>query len=280
MKKISVLIPTFFPGNYLIDCLKSIDCQTLDKGCYKVYIALNGERDPYYSFIEVELKSFSFDFELIYIEQAGVSNARNQLIEKSTEDFIVFIDDDDVISSNYLEELLKVSSKEVMGVANIYNFENAVDEKKTNYIGRTFYKINDGETSKLKTRKYYSSPCAKMLHREMIGATRFDPKVAKGEDSLFMALLSTKVKSVKKTADDACYFVHERVGSVTRRKTPLGAELKTLNYLMIKYIRLLFSPGYDFLFITTRIAATAFKYLKLLKQTPSLVRLMQNTDNT
>lgn len=266
MKVISILIPTYRPGDYFIDCLNSIESQTLDKSLFKIYIGLNGERDPYFQFIEYIVNSFSFDYELLYIEPAGVSNARNVLIEKSTEDFIVFVDDDDVISPSYLEELLKVSSRNTMGIANVYNFQNATKEKKPNYIGRAFQTILDGETSKIKTRKYFSSPWAKMLHRKMIGSHRFDVKVAKGEDSLFMTLLSPNVESVNKTSDNACYFVHERLGSVTRRKSPLRAEIKTLNYLMLQYLRLLFCPQYDLPFITTRLAATAFKYLKLIKR--------------
>ncbi|MBE0448933.1 MAG: glycosyltransferase [Actinobacteria bacterium] len=266
MFKLSVLIPTYRPGGYLFNCLESIENQTLNKNLFKVYIGLNGERAPYYQFIQDTLNGFSFDYELIYIEPTGVSNARNALIEISTEDFIVFIDDDDVVSPSYLEELLKVSSKDVMGIANIYNFENTTEEKKPNYIGRTFQTIVDGESSKFKVRKYFSSPWAKMIHREMIGPHRFDIKVAKGEDSLFMALLSPNVKSVKKTCDDACYFVHERVGSVTRRKTLLHSEIKTLNYLTLQYLHFLFTPQYDLPFIATRLAATAFKYLKLIKR--------------
>ncbi|OOE48177.1 hypothetical protein BZG11_15170, partial [Salinivibrio kushneri] len=211
------------------------------------------------------LNNFGFDRELIYIEPAGVSNARNVLIESSTEDFIVFIDDDDVVSPSYLDELLKVSSRNAMGIANVYNFQNTVDERKINYIGKTFQTIVNGESSKFKTRKYFSSPCAKMLHREMIGSHSFDLKVTKGEDSLFMALISPNVKSVKKTSDDACYFVHERRGSVTRRKKSLHDEVRILNYLMLQYLRLLFSLRYDPLFVATRLVATTFKYFKLTK---------------
>lgn len=266
LKKISILIPTYRPGDYLVDCLQSIEKQTLDKSLFKVYIGLNGDREPYYTFVLDALNSFSFDYELLHIISPGVSNARNILIEQSQEEYIVFVDDDDLVSPNYLEELLKVSSRDGMGIANVYNFEEAPDEKKTNYIGKAFKRIIDGESSKLKTRKYFSSPWSKMIHRDMIGCHRFDPKVAKGEDSLFMAILSPNVKCVNKTPDDACYFVRERVGSVTRRKAAIRYEIKTLNYLILQYLRLLFSPPYDRPFIMTRLAATFFKYLKLIKR--------------
>ncbi|MFB9145474.1 glycosyltransferase family 2 protein [Halomonas alkalicola] len=263
LRKVSVLVPTFRPGNYLVDCLQSIENQTLDRKLFKVYIGLNGDFEPYYKFVENALVCAGFEYELFYIEKSGVSNARNFLIEQSQEEYIVFVDDDDLLSPNYLEELLRVSSSDAMGIANVYNFEETIGEKKTNYIGMAFQAIVDGESSKFKARKYFSSPWAKMLHRGMIAHHLFDPRVAKGEDSLFMAMLSPHVKCVRKTSDDACYFVRERIGSVTRRKTPLRSEIKTLSYLMLKYFRLLSCSCYDKSFIITRLIATALKFFKM-----------------
>lgn len=266
MNTVAVLIPTYKPSNYIIDALSSVDSQILINASFKVYIGLNGHREPYESFINEALINFNFDYELIYIDVAGVSNARNVLIDASNEDFIVFIDDDDLISPSYLGDLLKVSSKDIMGISNIYNFVGDVSEKKINYIGKTFRKINAGETSKLKARKYYSSPWGKMLHRDIIANYRFDSKLTKGEDSLFMAQISPNIRSVNKTPDSTCYFVHERIGSVTRRKVSISHELKMLNYLLYQYFKMLFSREYEKSFILTRLTATAIKYLKLFKR--------------
>lgn len=265
-KGIAVLIPTFKPQDYFKACISSLDNQTLSKDKYKVYICLNGERTPYEFFIFDILSSISFKYEFIYTEQYGVSNARNNLLGFSNEDYIVFLDDDDVISSNYLEELSRVTDEEAMGISNIFNFEKGVSQKKPNYIGITFDRIADCERSKLKTRKYFSSPCAKMLHRKMIGRHRFDPNVTKGEDSLFMAKISSKVNFVRKTQADACYLVNERNGSVTRRKSSIKLEVKTLNYLFVLYVKMLFHPDYEKIFIFTRLLATTVKYFKLLRR--------------
>lgn len=263
MKEVAVLIPTYKPKEYIEKCFMSLEKQNLDNSKFTVYIALNGPKDDYLKFILKLLEKASFRHKYFYIDKAGVSNARNKLIENSHEEFIVFLDDDDLISENYLENLLNVSTDKLIGVSNIYNFEKDINNLKENYIGKTFDLLDDSETSKYKIRKYFSSPMAKMIHRSMIHDIRFDEKVSKGEDSLFMAMVSRNVLGVKKTNKDTCYFVFEREGSATRKNVKKSKELKTIFYLTYQYIKLFFRNDYEKLFILTRIVATLRKILKI-----------------
>lgn len=261
MLDIAVLVPTYKPRDYLERCLDSLENQTLSKSEFKVYLVLNGSEDSYKLYIETVLQNYHFDYEFFNINEAGVSNARNFLIENSTEDFIVFLDDDDLISKNYLAKLRSVTSESFMGITNIVNFEKDLSSLKFNYIGNSFLKLNSIETSKIKARKYFSSPVAKMLHREMIGETRFNINLSVGEDSLFMTEISNKIKGVKKTDDDVLYYVCEREGSTTRSRIDKPKELKRVAYLTYLYSKMLFSSHSDKVFISTRILATV-KHLK------------------
>lgn len=265
MMKISVLIPSYKPMSYVKRCFQSLDSQTLSKQKFKVYIALNGPKDNYYDFLNQILITYSFQYELFYLPEANVSKARNFLIDNSKELFITFIDDDDCISEKFLEELLDVVSEDSIGISNLYNFEHEPCEKKINYIGRTFPYLDDRETSKFKSRKYFSSACAKLIHRNIIDEVKFNPYLAKGEDSLFMAQLSKNVRSVKKTSKESIYYVHERQGSVTRRKINKKEEFKRLFFLLGTYSKMLFSLNYNTIFIFTRILATLKHGTKLLK---------------
>lgn len=262
---VSVLVPTYKPGDYISHCLQSINSQTLNKSQFKVYIALNGSDRSFETYLQGMLQNFTFQHELFFLEQAGVSNARNFLIDKSTEEFVVFVDDDDLLSENYLEALLLVSTADIMGIANIYNFNKSLDELSENYIGKSFKTLQQYTTSKYKSRKYFSSPCAKMIHRSIIGDVRFDTKLAIGEDSLFMAQLSHRVKAIYKTTESACYYVYERQGSVTRQEIDKKKEFKRIVYLLKEYSKMLLSFNYGFLFIMTRIAATLKHGKKLFR---------------
>ena len=263
MKSVAILVPTYKPKDYFEKCLLAIESQTLSKDNFCVYIALNGQQLPYENFVLNVLSKMSFRYKYLHIPKTGVSNARNVLIEKSKEDFVVFLDDDDLLSENYFENLSNVTTNEYIGISNIRNFEKDVSYLKENYIGRIFKLLDDSETSKYKIRKYFSSVWGKMIHRNMIGDIRFDEKVSKGEDSLFMSMISKNVLGIRKTSDDTCYYVYERIGSATRKKTKISSEIKTIRYLTYQYLQLLFNKDYENVFILTRIVATLLKLLKI-----------------
>lgn len=266
MESIAIIIPTYRPGSYFDACLKSINNQTIRKEHYKVYICLNGDQHPFKAEVAHILQKFQFQYELFCTSQAGVSNARNILLEKSEENFIVFIDDDDIVSRNYLQELLTVTSIDVMGISNVANFLTETEQVTENYIGSAFKKIRSIETSKFKSRKFFSSPCCKMLHRDMIGDIRFDPRLSKGEDALFMAMISPRIIAVRKTSEDTTYYVRERPGSATRKKGSLLQDCFGLNYVCTQYIKLFVKRDYDKIFILTRIAATLIHYARMFKK--------------
>lgn len=258
MPKIAILIPSHRPKEYIEHCLKTIDEQTLAKDRFKVYICLNGSEPSYFDFLAKALEKHTFEYELFNLKQAGVSNARNFLIDKSSEEYICFIDDDDYISTNYLEELLEVTTAQNMGVSYSVNFTEL--HIFNNFVGNSFKVLKPTESNKYKSRRFYSTPWAKLLHREMIGKIRFDTNLAMGEDALFMAQISKNIAKVVKTSESACYFVNERPLSASRKSVQRLGELKRIFYLISQYIKLMLS-NYNTLFVLTRIAAT-LKYIK------------------
>ena len=102
MTLISVIIPTYKPGAYIYECLDSIINQTLDCKLYEILIILNGFSEPYYKCI-ASYTDYN-NVKILYESMASVSNARNKGLEVAKGEYICFIDDDDVVYSNYLEE--------------------------------------------------------------------------------------------------------------------------------------------------------------------------------
>lgn len=264
MMEVAVLIPTYKPGKYFERCLESLNNQTLSYDRFRVYIALNGPEKKFKKYVEELLKENSFEYKFIHLPKPGVSNARNHLIEISSEPYITFVDDDDVLTSNYLEELLLKSSEDIMAISNVKSFTTDLNQAFDHYVGNSYSKMRDFEKSKVIARKYYSNPCAKMLHRNMIGNIRFNEKLALGEDSLFMAQVSTNIKGTIKTENNACYFVYVREGSASRTKRNRVDEIKRIAYLSFLYSKLLVRPDSDKLFMTTRILATLKHLTKII----------------
>lgn len=235
MSEVAIIIPTYKPGRYIEKCFKSIEEQSLTPSSFCVYVGLNGPKTEYESFVKEALKKFNFNYKYFYLPTVGVSFARNTLIEESSEDYLVFLDDDDEISSNYLENLLAVTTSTTMGLANVVNFTGKKSNQFENYIGKSFLKLPKKGTSTYKYRKYFSSPCAKMLHRNMIEQIRFDTKLALGEDGFFMANLSKNVKYFEKCSDDSIYYVNIRPSSSSRNKIDKFKDFRRIAYLTRRY---------------------------------------------
>lgn len=49
--KISVIIPSYKPRDYLFECLDSLSCQTFPHDEFEVVLILNGCKEPYISTI-------------------------------------------------------------------------------------------------------------------------------------------------------------------------------------------------------------------------------------
>lgn len=253
--RISVIIPTYKPGDYLFECLDSLFGQTLTVADWEVLIVLNGSKDPWYSQIASYLQSRpKCNARVIYTDDPGVSNARNVGIEAATGEYITFVDDDDIVSKTYLEQLLKKAQNDTISVSNTRAFSSEEDyipyyveneyKRRAQYGKQPFYRV----------KKYFNGPCMKLIHRDIIDDVRFDTRFTNGEDSLFMFAISRNVRYVDFTSSDAIYFRRVRANSATNQETGWGViknRLQLMNAFTILYLS---NPkAYRLIFYVTRI---------------------------
>ena len=122
---ISIIVPIYNVSPYLQLCLESIENQTYPH--FEVLLINDGSRD---NSKDICLEFVERDKRFKYIEQqnTGLSAARNTGILNATGEFITFIDGDDFVESNYLEELyhtaLKNDSEIVVGSYKRFNEED------------------------------------------------------------------------------------------------------------------------------------------------------------
>lgn len=257
--KISIIIPTYRPQEYLWECLNSLVNQTLSKEVFEVVLVLNGCAEPYKSgikqYIENNLRCLNVNF--IHTEVGGVSNARNIGLDNACGEYVTFVDDDDVVSENYLENLLKVSSPTCVGCANSYCFIEYIHEKKRNFITNAYERCEDSGFTLFRYRAFLSPPVAKLIHKNIVGDNRFPIDLKKSEDSIFCMRISTNVRDMKLAASDTIYYQRIREGSAMRNKQTIGEILKEHLYIELKYIcEWCKRPfEYDFLFVLSRIFA-------------------------
>ena len=124
---IDIIIPTYKPSGFLVECFLSLQNQTLSFDRFKVTVVLNGDKEPYYSNIQAILKKFSFNYSLIYTEEKGVSNARNIGLEITNFPYIFFLDDDDILTENYYDDYDMAIPPPAVDRYENYDYGTAVD---------------------------------------------------------------------------------------------------------------------------------------------------------
>ena len=257
---ISIIIPTYKPGSYLKDCLESINNQTMNKKCFEVIIVLNGVIKPYIEYIYSLTKMYDFNSVVITTETPGVSNARNIGLTRAQGEYVCFIDDDDKISPSYLENLYYKATPNNIVASNVKAFYNNSNKTENDYIASAYKKLinKNSPLSVFKGRKFMSSSCCKIISRRIIQDVRFDTNVKIGEDSVFMAKISKKVKSIVLSDSSAIYYRRLRARSASRVKQPILKKCNIVCKLLKKYTKML-TPSYNIPFIATRIVAALLK---------------------
>jgi len=94
--------------NQVLDALKN---QTLDKQRWEYLIIDNASDKPLESRVDL---SWHPNSKHIREEQLGLTHARLRGISESRGDILVFVDDDNVLDSDYLEQVMAVSEKHLM----------------------------------------------------------------------------------------------------------------------------------------------------------------------
>ena len=260
--QISVIIPTYKPQSYLWECLQSLVSQTFDRASYEIIIVLNGCHEPYYTDIQAYIQHSMQDCQvrLIHTTEAGASNARNIGIDHAMGEYICFIDDDDYVSPTYLEELYQLADKDSVVLCYPYAFHDGHAEKQLPYRITDAYEYGVAkhcQTLNTRARKFFAGPCMKIIHRDMIGSKRFDPRMKIGEDSLFMFLISNKVQHIRYTSRNAIYYRRYRANSIIHSST-FALRLAHAFLLIRAYSNIYFSHigEYSFNFYFTRILAS------------------------
>lgn len=98
---ISVIIPTYNYGHYLIEAIDSALNQSYKP--YEIIIADDGSTD---NTVEV-IKRYGSTIKYFYRENGGIGAARNLGIQHATGDFLAFLDSDDIWLPKKLELQLK-----------------------------------------------------------------------------------------------------------------------------------------------------------------------------
>lgn len=125
-KVVSVIVPVYNVEKYLDRCIESIRQQTYSN--LQIILVDDGAKDKSGAMCDI-WKEKDSRITVIHQENGGLSNARNTGIKQATGEYLVFVDSDDIVASDMIEELVGLLETEdadisICGVKHIFDESN------------------------------------------------------------------------------------------------------------------------------------------------------------
>lgn len=212
---VSIIIPVYNVEKYLEDCLKSAIKQTFKN--IEIIAVNDGSTDSSLNILEYYAKQYD-NIQIINQENKGLSAARNMGLKHSKGKYIYFLDSDDYIELNMIQECVELAEKKDLDIINFdaqVFYENGVETKfKPNYdrsqvLNSSVYSGEEFYCYVVSNKVYRSSVCLSFYRRDLL--QKFDLNFYEGivhEDELFSA---KAILSATKVAYSPKKYFHRRI---------------------------------------------------------------------
>ena len=221
--KISIVIPVYNAEKYIKNTINSILEQSFKD--YEIIIVNDGSLDSSLDICR-EFNDKHSQIHLYTQENKGVTAARKNGIENASGEFILFLDADDLLAKNSLQELYSYCN-DVDVVIGFNDDPIAIPKRNPHYITKDNI-IND-----LLSNKIDAHPSAKLWRRKLFRSDCLDapPSIKLGEDLLMNLKLAVQVTKGIIVYKQICIYVcHE--GQTTKEiKHNLKYEILFNKYL-------------------------------------------------
>lgn len=226
---ITVIVPVYKVENYIDECVKSIVGQTYRN--LEIILVDDGSPDKCPSICDSWARKDN-RVKVFHKKNGGLSSARNYGLNYATGDFICFVDSDDFLSHDAIEQMYNnISDNHDVGIVSgmIYRYENGNKNsfKKKWVLTEPRLVSSDELAIKIVDESVSYTVWNKLYRKEILENVRFK-EGRNNEDTLFMYSIS-KVMKVKKLSmleiSSYVYYYRWRENSITTSfKTPLAID--------------------------------------------------------
>lgn len=208
---VSVIVPVYNVASFLPRCLESIIEQTYQD--IEIILVDDGSCDESGTICD-ELSEHDDRVVVIHKDNGGLSDARNKALEQCTGDYLTFVDGDDVISRDMIQELVAVAVGQSAQMV-VCEVVHAFDDAEIGFRSGEEVTILTPESA-LCGMLYQSllpSACAKLYSSVLFSDIRF-PKGKIFEDVAIMGDLFEACERIA-CLDSYLYGYMHREGSIT-----------------------------------------------------------------
>lgn len=125
--ELSIIIPVYNSSKFLRECLDSILKQ--DSYEYEIICVDDGSEDNSLDILH-EYEKLFYNYKIIKQEHRGLAAARNNGIKVSSGEYIYFVDSDDIVGDNFINNALMRAKNEKLDVL-MFSFENFATDNVT-----------------------------------------------------------------------------------------------------------------------------------------------------
>ena len=212
--KLSIIVRVYGVENFVLDFAESLFPQLNEN--VELIIVDDGAKDNSILILKEYYNKNNYTrFNLIWLEQEnqGQSVARNYGISKSTGDYITFLDPDDLVSCNYINQIIsaiKVSPDLIQFNCEVFvssgSEKNKINEIKLVNDNLSFI-LNEDKIIEIYSKKAWFS-WLRVVKRQFIDSDFF-PKNVNYQDMMAFPKLYKKVKNIKNIDENlVLYRVH------------------------------------------------------------------------
>ncbi|EGX60513.1 putative glycosyl transferase [Streptomyces zinciresistens K42] len=189
---------------YLVECLASVEAQTIDPGRIEVITVDDGSTDGTGEYLEEFAARAAMPVTVIRQENSGgPSGPRNVGLGKAAGRYVFFLDADDRLGPEALERMVAIGDRNGTDVV-LGRIEGVNRGAPKSMWGRTLERT-DVYSSNIK----FTLSAQKLFRREFLTRhhMRFDESLWTGEDAVFTMEAYLRADGVSVVADHTCYYL-------------------------------------------------------------------------
>jgi glycosyltransferase involved in cell wall biosynthesis len=201
---VTVVIGAYEAMPYLVDCLASVEAQTIGRAHIEVIAVDDGSADGTGEYLEEFAARTPLDVTVVRQDNSGgPSGPRNVGLGKARGRYVFFLDADDRLGPEALERMVAMADRNGTDVV-LGRVEGVNRKPPTSMWGQTLERT-DVFSSNIK----FTLSAQKLFRRAFLErhGMRFDESLWTGEDALFTMEAYLRADGVSVIADHTCYYL-------------------------------------------------------------------------
>ncbi len=219
---ISVIVPIYNTVPYLEECISSVLHQTYDS--FELLLVDDGSEDGSREICQQVCKKDSRIRFIPVPEHKGISHTRNLGMEAASGSYLFFLDSDDCLHPQLLEQMLREALKTKADITRVeYATSREMDENAwKKYCSEPYHPewiVSSGDAiwNQWCRARGRDSVRQTLYYRKSVGNLRFDETISIAEDALFNYEFMTVFPRKYSYSDTPGYYYRIRDNSITKQ---------------------------------------------------------------